>query len=53
MRRDVRDLATEVWLEHGILLSTRVSSAAHWQEREDMQAGFCRNVCREGIRLTD
>ncbi|MFN2225621.1 MAG: nucleotidyltransferase domain-containing protein [Anaerolineae bacterium] len=52
VRRDVRDLATEVWLKHGILLSTRISSAAHWQELEDMQTGFYRNVCREGIRLT-
>jgi predicted nucleotidyltransferase len=52
IRRDVRDLATEVWLEHGIFLSTRVSSEAHWQELEKMQTGFYCNVCRDGIQLT-
>jgi len=53
IQRDVRDIATEVWLEHGIYLSTRVSSVAHWQELEKLQTAFYRNVLRDGIYLTN
>jgi len=41
-----------IMIHNGILLSTRVSSAAHWQELKDLQTGFYRNVCQEGILLT-
>jgi predicted nucleotidyltransferase len=53
IRKAVRHLAAEVWLEHDIYLSTRVWSAAHWRELERMQTGFFRNVCRDGISLLD
>ena len=50
-RRAVRHLAVEVWLEHGLYLSTRVWSAAHWHELERMQTLLYRNICSDGITL--
>ncbi len=51
VRRVVRYLAVEVWLKYGIYLSTRVWSAAHWREVEEMQTLLYRNIHRDGIRL--
>lgn len=51
IRRGVRDLAVEVWLEHGIYVSTRVFSQTHWQELAEMQTMLYRNICRDGIDL--
>jgi predicted nucleotidyltransferase len=50
-RQAVRHLAVEVWLEHGIYLSTRVWSTAHWHELERLQTLLYRNICAEGIAL--
>ncbi len=51
IRREVRDLATEVWLKYGIYLSTRVLSQASWRELEALQTGLYCNICKDGIDL--
>ena len=51
VRKAVRYLAVEVWLEHGIYLSTRVWSRAHWRRLEGLQTLLYRNICRDGIVL--
>ena len=51
VRKAVRYLAVEVWLEHGIYLSTRVWSQAHWRELEEKQTLLYRNISRDGISL--
>jgi predicted nucleotidyltransferase len=51
IRRAIRYLAVEVWLKHGIYVSTRVWSRAHWQKLEEIQTLLYRNICRDGIDL--
>ena len=51
IRRAIRYLAVEVWLKHGIYLSTRVWSQAHWHHLAELETLLYRNVCRDGIRL--
>jgi len=53
VRRAIRDLAVEVWLEHGLYLSTRVWSQAHWRELEALQTLLYRNIRRDGINLLE
>jgi predicted nucleotidyltransferase len=50
-RRAIRYLAVEVWLKHGIYVSTRVWSRTHWRKLEEMQTLLYRNICRDGIDL--
>lgn len=50
-RKVVRYLAVEVWLMYGIYLSTRVWSADHWREVEEMQMLLYQNIRRDGISL--
>lgn len=50
-RNQIRDIATEVWLENGLYLSTRVWNQAHWQRIEELQTGLYRNIQRDGIDL--
>jgi predicted nucleotidyltransferase len=51
IRRAIRYLAVEVWLKHGIYLSTRVWSQAHWRKLEELQTLLYRNIRRDGIKL--
>jgi predicted nucleotidyltransferase len=51
IRRKVRYLAVEVWLEHGIYLSTRVWSQVHWRKLEELQTMLYQNIRRDGINL--
>ena len=50
-RRGVRYLAVEVWLRHGIYVSTRVWSQAHWGRLEQLQTLLYQNIRRDGIDL--
>ncbi len=50
-RREIRYLAAEVWLEHGIYVSTRVWSLAHWQRLQQLDTLLYRNIRRDGIDL--
>ena len=51
VRKEIRYLAVEVWLEHGIYLSTRVWSQAHWRKLEELQTLLYQNIRRDGINL--
>lgn len=51
MKRQVRFLATDVWLEYGIFLSTRVLSLAQWRELEKRGTALYRSIRDEGITL--
>jgi predicted nucleotidyltransferase len=53
IRKEIRHLAVEVWLEHGIYLSTRVWSEAHWHKLADLQTFLYQNICRDGIDLLE
>jgi predicted nucleotidyltransferase len=50
-RKEIRHLAVEVWLAHGICLSTRVWSRAHWHHLEELQTLLYQNIHRDGINL--
>jgi predicted nucleotidyltransferase len=51
IRREVRHLAVEVWLQYGIYLSTRVWSQDHWCRAEELQTLLYQNIHRDGINL--
>jgi len=51
IRKEIRHLAVEVWLEHGIYLSTRVWSRDHWHKLEELQTLLYQNIRRDGINL--
>lgn len=53
IRKEIRHLAVEVWLEHDIYLSTRVWSRAHWRKLEELQTLLYRNIHRDGINLLE
>jgi predicted nucleotidyltransferase len=53
IRKEIRHLAVEVWLEHDIYLSTRVWSQAHWHRLEDLQTLLFQNIRRDGISLLE
>lgn len=53
IRREIRHLAVEVWLEHGIYLSIRVWSRAHYRKLEKLQTLLYRNIQRDGIDLLE
>lgn len=50
-RRQVRDLATEIWLENGVYLSTRVWDEPYWQRIATLSTTLYRNICEDGILL--
>jgi predicted nucleotidyltransferase len=50
-RREIRYLAAEVWLEHGIYVSTRVWSLAHWRRLQQLDTLLYRNIRKDGIDL--
>jgi predicted nucleotidyltransferase len=52
-RKLVRHLAVEVWLEHGIYVSTRVWSQAHWGRLERLRTLLYQNIRRDGIDLLE
>jgi hypothetical protein len=49
--KGVRHLAVEVWLRHGIYVSTRVWSQAHWRRLEQLQTLLYQNIRGDGIDL--
>jgi predicted nucleotidyltransferase len=51
--RQVRHLAVEVWLKHGIYVSTRVWSQDHWRRLEKLQTLLYQNITRDGIDLLE
>ena len=51
VRKEIRYLAAEVWLEYGLFLSTRVWSRADWRKLQEMQTLLYRNIQRDGIDL--
>jgi len=51
IRKWIRHLAVEVWLKHGIYVSTRVWSQAHWRRLEELQTLLYQNIRRDGIDL--
>ena len=53
LRKEIRHLAVELWLEHDIYLSTRVYSQSHWHKLEALQTLLYRNIRRDGIDLLD
>ena len=53
IRKEVRHLAVEVWLEHGIYISTRVWDRAHWHKLEELRTTFYQNIRRDGVNLLE
>jgi predicted nucleotidyltransferase len=51
VRKEIRYLAVEVWLEYGLFLSTRVWSRSHWHKLQKIQTFLYRNIQRDGIDL--
>jgi UTP:GlnB (protein PII) uridylyltransferase len=51
IRRQVRDLATEVWLANGLFLSTRVWDESYWEQMTALSTTLYRNICEDGILL--
>lgn len=49
--KGVRYLGVEVWPKHGIYVSTRVWSQAHWRRLEKLQTLLYQNIRRDGIDL--
>jgi predicted nucleotidyltransferase len=53
VRKQIRHIAAEVWLEHDIYLSTRVWSQAQWRKLEELQTLLYQNIHRDGISLLE
>lgn len=53
IRRQIRYLAVEVWLEYGVYLSTRVCSQTHWHKLKELQTLLYQNIRRDGINLLE
>jgi predicted nucleotidyltransferase len=53
VRKAIRHLAVELWLEHDIYLSTRIYSQTRWHKLEELQTLLYRNIQRDGIQLPD
>lgn len=51
LRRSIRFLAVDVWLEHGLYISTRVWSLPHWNQLKNIRTGLYLNLEREGVEL--
>ncbi len=51
IRKEIRYLAVDVWLEHDIYLSTRIWSLDHWHKLEELQTLLYRNIRQDGISL--
>lgn len=50
-RRQIRFLATEIWLEHGIFLSTYILSLTHWRELQKLSTALYQNIREDGLVL--
>jgi hypothetical protein len=50
-RKEIRHLAVEVWLEHGIYPSTRVWSLDHWRRLEELRTQLYQNIQLDGLDL--
>jgi len=53
IRKEIRHLAVEVWLEYDIYLSTRVWSQTHWRRLEELKTLLYQNIHRDGINLLE
>jgi hypothetical protein len=53
IRKEIRHLAVDVWLEHGIYPSTRVWSLDHWRRLEELETHLYRNIQLDGIVLLE
>jgi hypothetical protein len=53
IRKEIRYLAVEVWLEHGIYLSTRVWSQDHWHRLAELETLLYQSIRRDGIDLLE
>jgi predicted nucleotidyltransferase len=51
-RHAISDIASDVSLEHGVLIGPRVIGQAHWEEMAQDRFSLHENVAREGIPLT-
>lgn len=51
LRKSIRHLATDVLLEQGLYISTRVWSLDHWNKLKNIRTGLFRSLEREGIEL--
>lgn len=51
IRDQVRDLATDKWLESGVYLSTRVWDEPCWQKLAALSTSLYRNICEDSILL--
>jgi predicted nucleotidyltransferase len=52
-RREIHDIAADVWLEFGIFLSILVRSRAQWHRLEELQTQLYQNICRDGIDILE
>ena len=50
-KREIRFLATEIWLEHGIFLSSSIVSKAHWRQLQELGTALYCNISNDGIIL--
>jgi len=53
VRREIRGLAVEIWLKHGIYISTRIWSQSRQHEMEQRPTLLYHNIVREGIDLLE
>lgn len=51
LRKSIRFMAVDVWLQYGIYISTRVWSLDHWRELESLQTNLYKTLQQEGIEL--
>lgn len=51
IRRQVRNLATEIWLANGQFLSTRVWDESYWKQMSDLSTTLYHNICEDGVLL--
>lgn len=51
LRKSIRFMAVDVWLEYGIYISTRVWSLGHWRELERLQTNLYKILQQDGIEL--
>ncbi|MAU02138.1 MAG: hypothetical protein CL608_33795 [Anaerolineaceae bacterium] len=51
IKREIRFLTTEIWLEHGIFLSTSIISNTHWQQLQKLKTALYCNISDDGIIL--
>lgn len=53
VRKAIRQIAVEVWLAHGIYVSTRVWGDTDWRRMAELQTSLYQNICQDGINLLE